>query len=163
MLPVSPWCVLSRARHGTPRGRRNRARKGLPWPGSRRKPSPSGGPVPPGGCGCRGTPRRRRNLPRIRRPWAVSRRKPSPSDRFAASAGRPCRRSSRGRSPRSPGLPSSKRPAAPGIRRRATRSHLNSPDRNANLDAQQAELCDSDKSVFPNLLRPVQRGRQRSW
>lgn len=62
-----------------------------------------------------------------------------------------------------PGLSPLRPLAAPGIRRRATRSHLNSPDRNANLDAQQAELCDSDKSVFPNLLRPVQRGRQRSW
>ena len=45
----------------------------------------------------------------------------------------------------------------------AISSQANSPDRNANLGAQDAELCDSDKSVFPNLLRPVQRGRQRSW
>ena len=45
----------------------------------------------------------------------------------------------------------------------AISSQANSPDRNANLGAQGAELCDSDKSVFPNLLRPVQRGRQRSW
>lgn len=109
----------------------------LPWPVSRRLMSPSGSSAPSGGCSCRGTLQGRRNLPSKRLPWPVSRQKMSPLGGSAPAA-------------------SCQLPAV-------TCSQANSQDRNANLDAQDAELCDSDKSVFPNLLRPVQRGRQRSW
>lgn len=131
------WGVPGRVCHGGPRRRTLPSLGFLPWPVSRRLMSPSGSSAPSGGCSCRGTLQGRRNLPSKRLPWPVSRQKMSPLGGSAPAAS--CH------------LPA------------ATCSQANSQDRNANLDAQDAELCDSDKSVFPNLLRPVQRGRQRSW
>lgn len=131
------WGVPGRVCHGGPRRRTLPSLGFLPWPVSRRLMSPSGSSAPSGGCSCRGTLQGRRNLPSKRLPWPVSRQKMSPLGGSAPAAS--CH------------LPA------------VTCSQANSPDRNANLGAQDAELCDSDKSVFPNLLRPVQRGRQRSW